>query len=282
MDIRSYPKPESPPEECPDDFHLLIGPRGWGKTTFMAALLDGVPRDRIRIISPVSALGAATGLPYIHLRGDDKKSCQLTFGQLLNDHTRYVEALDEFDEYCPGGVTGHSGGYCCRELYDTVNYGRNDPWHIGLIASSRGTADITTNSIRGANYIWIFQATEPNQVEYVRKWIKQGDIDFETIVRNLPKYVALGWEPGNPDGAFTGFWKVIGGRIQEVTPDMPEWEPDWQPTSSPTEPTEDPENPTDPPKTGSTATRPTPGPPSGPKPAPTGGSGAAPPAAAGR
>src|SRR4029077_286424 len=129
------------PEGTTTALVAVVGPRGGGKSTLMAALVPQLaPSDRLVVISPVRAIGTKLGLPVEVRYGSDEDNEEYFHG-FLTKGKRVVLVMDEFDEFCPGGVTGKNGGYCCDSLYRLVNYARNDPWDIGMVVSFRGSSD---------------------------------------------------------------------------------------------------------------------------------------------
>lgn len=208
---------------------MVIAAVGGGKTTLMGALSPEVCEDRERwkCVGPVRTLADNLGCEYHQLFGRDKAACDKFFGDLVRSNESCLLLLDEFDEFCPGGSTGASGGYSSEYLYRILNYARNkDPGkvhgnQIAIFVSARGTADITKNSIRCMDVVFFGQMWEGNAIKYLRESVRQGSIDFEKIVRNLPKYVFMVWCP--QAGGFRGFI--------EVHPDgtWSPWSPDQEP-----------------------------------------------------
>lgn len=172
---------------------LVVGPRGGGKTTIMAALAPLLaPPDRLWITSPVRKLGNKLGLP-TEVRYGSSKDNEEYFGHFLSAGKHGVLVIDEFDEFCPGGVQGKYGGYCCDALYRIVNYGRNDPWCLGLLASFRGASDVTTNLLRAANVLFVGRTTEPNALDYFQHYIGR---EYGQLLPKLPPYVFVVFAEG--------------------------------------------------------------------------------------
>jgi hypothetical protein len=204
---------------------MVIAPVGGGKTTLMGSLApEFAPKDRWEVVGPVNQLAKRVGLPPHQIFGRDHDACEKYFGGLIRSGRSCLLLIDEFDEFCPGGVTGASGGYSCESLYRILNYARNEDEskltgnEIAVFVSSRGTADITTNSIRTMDVVFFAEMWEGNAVKYLRASVRQGSINFEKIVRNLPKYVFMVWCP--QAGGFRGFLHVH----PELT--WGEWDPD--------------------------------------------------------
>lgn len=189
----------------------VVGPRGGGKTTLMAALAPLLaPADRTVLISPVAAIGGKLNLPVEVRYGADKDN-EKYFNGFLTSGKRVVLVIDEFDEFCPGGVTGKFGGYCCDSLYRLVNYARNDPWDIGMLVSFRGASDVTTNLLRAANVLFVARTQEPNALDYFSRYLGR---QYGPMLHDLPNYVFVVWA----EGRLTGYVMVKGGEIEWVDP----------------------------------------------------------------
>lgn len=198
------------------DLILIVAPRGGGKTTLMASLAGMVPNERLEVVSPVPRLGELRGI-LTHRKFASDKDIADFWGSYLRSGKRVVIFVDEGDEYITGSVQGGSGGYCCDELYRLVNYGRNDPWAIGMVWSCRGASDVTTNLIRAANVSFIGQTLEPNAVEYLGRYM--GSLDWRPYLHALPRYVFV----VHSEGVFCGYVKVEGGEITWVDPPGDDW-----------------------------------------------------------
>lgn len=211
---------------------VVVGPRGGGKTTLMAALTPLLaPNDRASLISPVRRIGGILGLP-VNVRYGSDKSNEQFFGAFLNGRHQ-VLVIDEFDEYCSGGVQGKFGGYCCDALYRIVNYARNEPWCVGMLVSFRGASDVTTNLLRAANVLFVAQTSEPNALDYFGRFFGREYVD---ALRKLPKYVFAVFQ----DGRLKGFVKTERGQVEWIQP--PEGWPKGQINASSAEPSIPPES----------------------------------------
>ena len=199
------------PEGTTTALIAVVGPRGGGKSTLMSALVpDLAPPERTVIISPVRAIGDKLGLPVEVRYGSDEDNEEY-FHRFLTSGKRVVLVMDEFDEFCPGGVTGKNGGYCCDSLYRLVNYARNEPWCIGMVVSFRGSSDVTTNLLRAANVLFVARTQEPNALDYFSRYFGR---QYGQMLHDLPNYVFVVWA----EGRLFGYVKVIGGEIQWIDP----------------------------------------------------------------
>lgn len=189
----------------------VVGPRGGGKTTLMAALVPSLaPPDRTVLISPVRAIGRKLGLP-VEVRYGANKDNEEFFSGFLNRGKHLVLVIDEFDEFCPAGVQSKFGGYCCDALYRIVNYSRNEPWCLGMLVSFRGASDVTTNLLRAANVLFVARTQEPNALDYFSRFFGR---QYGELLRSLPDYVFVVWA----EGRLFGYVKVEGGEVQWVAP----------------------------------------------------------------
>jgi energy-coupling factor transporter ATP-binding protein EcfA2 len=199
------------PEGTTTALIAIVGPRGGGKSTLMAALVPQLaPEDRLVLISPVRAIGSKLGLPVEVRYGRDEDNEEY-FHRFLTTGKRVVLVMDEFDEFCPGGVTGKNGGYCCDSLYRLVNYARNDPWCIGMVVSFRGASDVTTNLLRAANVLFVARTQEPNALDYFSRYLGR---QYGQMLHDLPDYVFVVWA----EGRLFGYVRVEGGEVCWIDP----------------------------------------------------------------
>lgn len=189
----------------------VVGPRGGGKSTLMVALAPLLaPKERLVVISPVTAIGKRLGCE-VEVRYGTDETNEEYFGNFLKRGKRVVLVIDEFDEYCPAGVQSKYGGYCCDALYRIVNYGRNEPWCIGMLVSFRGASDVTTNLLRAANVMFIARTQEPNALDYFARYLGR---EYSEMLRHLPNYVFVVWA----EGRLFGYVKVVNGEVTWVNP----------------------------------------------------------------
>ena len=199
------------PEGTSTALIVIVAPRGGGKTTLMAALQPLLgPRDRTILISPVRAIGNRLGL-HVEVRYGADKDNEEYFSGILNKGKRVELIIDEFDEFCPGGVTGKNGGYCCDALYRLVNYARNEPWCIGMLVSFRGSSDVTTNLLRAANILFVGRTQEPNALDYFSRYFGR---QYGQMLHDLPNYVFVVWA----EGRLRGYVRVEHGEIRWIEP----------------------------------------------------------------
>jgi energy-coupling factor transporter ATP-binding protein EcfA2 len=199
------------PEGTTTALIVVVGPRGGGKTTLMAALTPQLaPPDRTIVVSPVGAIGKKLGLP-VEIRYGSDKTNEEYFEKILDGGKRVVLVMDEFDEFCPASVQSKFGGYCCDALYRLVNYARNSPWCIGMLVSFRGASDVTTNLLRAATVLFVARTQEPNALDYFSRYLGR---EYAPMLRNLPNYVFVVWA----DGRLYGYVKVVDGELQWIDP----------------------------------------------------------------
>jgi energy-coupling factor transporter ATP-binding protein EcfA2 len=190
---------------------VVIGPRGGGKTTLMAALTPLLaPPERTIVISPVKAIGKKLGLP-VEVRYGSDKTNEEYFSHILDSGKRVVLVMDEFDEFCPSSVQSKFGGYCCDALYRLVNYARNEPWCIGMLVSFRGASDVTSNLLRAATVLFVARTQEPNALDYFSRYLGR---EYGDMLRKLPNYVFVVWA----DGRLYGYVKVEDGVLTWIDP----------------------------------------------------------------
>jgi energy-coupling factor transporter ATP-binding protein EcfA2 len=198
------------PEGTTTALLVVVGPRGGGKTTLMSNLVPLLaPPERTVVTSPVKAIGKRLGLPVEQRYGSDPTNEEY-FSKLMDGHHRFV-VIDEFDEFCPASVQSKFGGYCCDALYRMVNYGRNEPWCIGMLVSFRGASDVTSNLLRAANVLFVARTQEPNALDYFSRYLGR---EYGPMLRNLPDYTFVVWA----EGRLFGYVRVVEGDLQWVDP----------------------------------------------------------------
>lgn len=193
---------------------VVLGHRGTGKTTLMASLADLMaPRDRLVIVSPIPALKARLpDVDWYKVSIRDRAGMEKLFASWMATRKQVHILADEGDE-----LTGNvAQGLATNSVYDVLNYGRN--YGIGATVSSRRVASIAKDLTANADLVLIARTTDPGGLDYMSDWLADStEIDYQSIVRQLPQYVFLVWTP-TATRKFRGYCIVENGVLREWRP----------------------------------------------------------------
>jgi energy-coupling factor transporter ATP-binding protein EcfA2 len=225
---------------------LFLGPSGSGKTTLLIAFVKLLawPKRNIRTVEPPtkSKLSEGLGVTHIGLDIHDYEAQEAYFQRLFEEGTKPYEeggldiglALDDADFYF--SQAGRS--YGSRGLMAIVKLGREAGFSQAF--AGQGSSSLSKDLISQSTLVAIAKTTEPNLLDYARKYMRDVP-DVERIISHLGPHVFLVYCP-NSEPKLQGFWHFdpATGTIEVV-----EWEgppPEEESTeeeSPPSEPDED-------------------------------------------
>ena len=212
---------------------LFLGPSGSGKTTLGAAFIHSLewPKRNIRVVAPPTKtkLAELLGVKPVGIDIADSKAQEAYFSHLFEEGTKPYEeggmdiglALDDADFYfSQSGRTYGSNG-----LAAIVKLGREAGFSQVFIG--QGSSSISKDVISNSTAVFIARTTEPNLLEYARKYMR--DIpDIERVIYDLPPHVFLVYCP-NATPKLQGFvrYNPTTGEIEcrEPTQQLQEEEP---------------------------------------------------------
>ena len=204
---------------------LILGAPGSGKTTFAVPLVHALApkRDRVLCVGPVPTLSIKLGVPQHDLSTTDRDRQEEFFRKVLKTaQDSYPEGerlmvIDEADLY----FSSAGRTYGSKGLQEIVNIGRN--FFLSQVYIARGTSDIAKNCVAAANVVFIGQTTEPNLLDYARRFMPA--IPTEAL-RDFPPHRFIVYAPNRVPHVLGVAWEE-NGQIACA---------DWSPTSETDEP----------------------------------------------
>jgi hypothetical protein len=174
---------------------VILGRRGTGKTRFLAALApDMAPPDKEVIVSPLGTLKALLpDVTWYKISAMRKEEIEKLFARFNGTHV-FVLA-DEGDELSGAGPAGYAGGFVTPSVYDFVNYAREAGG--GIAISSRRHTNVARDVTANANLVFIANTTDEATLKFFNGWLTEpfGDVDYVQVIRCLPDYVFVCWQP---------------------------------------------------------------------------------------
>jgi hypothetical protein len=199
---------------------LIFGRREIGKTTLLAALApDLAPPDHLVIVSPLPTLKAKLpAIEWYKISSMRKEEIEKLFSRWKAEGKHLMVLADEGDELSGAGPAGYSGGFVSPSVYDWVNYQRE--FGGGIALSTRRHTNVARDTSANANLVFIGNTTDPGSLRFYKEWLEDptDNVDYIRIIRVLPDYVFLVWQPGMTP-KFQGYVTVgKDGKIRSWDP----------------------------------------------------------------
>lgn len=176
---------------------MVFGSVNAGKTELMARLAVQMVRsvDQIYVVSTVAKLAKLIN----SMSPDPNVKCHYFDTPPLNTDIkeslfssfkgrRILVVSDEFDSYSKGSRSVGSPA-----LYEINMSGRN--FGTSLLLGAHGTSEVAKSLIAQSQVVLFSRTTEPNLLDYARKYMKAEIPDIEMRLRKLPNHVFLVWCP---------------------------------------------------------------------------------------
>jgi energy-coupling factor transporter ATP-binding protein EcfA2 len=210
--------PRLPDGVCPVVV-LVLGRRGVGKTTLLAALApDLAPPDKEVIVSPLPTLKSKLpNIEWYKISAMRKEEIEKLFAKWREEGKHLMVLADEGDELAGAGPAGYAGGFVTPSVYDWVNYAREAGGGIAL--STRRHSNVARDTTANANLVFIGNTNDPGSLKFYKDWLTDptDDVDYIQIVRVLPERVFVVWQPQTTP-KFGGYVTVEAGRIRPWDP----------------------------------------------------------------
>ncbi len=224
--------PRLPDGVCPVVV-IILGRRGVGKTTLLAALAPILaPAENEVIVSPLPTLkGKLPNIPWHQISAMRKEEIEKLFRAWKDEGRHLVILADEGDELTGAGPAGYAGGFVTPSVYDWINYQRE--FGGGIALSTRRHTNVARDTTANANLVFIGNTSDPSALQFYKDWLTDpsDDVDYVRIIRLLPDHVFVTWQP-NATPKFQGYVTVEAGQIRPWEPkELLSKSPDAAPTS---------------------------------------------------
>jgi hypothetical protein len=202
----------------------ILGPSGWGKSYMAAALCKLLtPADSLYVVGPMPNVKLEMEKMYktkdirwynIPIPAKDRVAAEKFFQHMSDSDEHWMMCLDEADLYMA------SGSYGTPSIRVIVNTGRGSGH--GIVCIARGSNEIAKNLLGTCDLVLFGRVTEPNAIDYLRRYVKHAIPDIEDVIQKLQPHTFLAFCPQS-DPQFAGFVSVVNGQIVTYEPPEESW-----------------------------------------------------------
>lgn len=217
-------EPESPPESAGSDVlmgyykrnasgilpivQVIVGPRGRGKSKLAVPLARSMVSDARQIVCAgfgTPQVANELGRPWHQLDATTPKNAAAAaefFRTIYKSDNQFVLVLDDSD-------AAWSEPARFKALWEFIR--NNRALGQGAIIICHSPGDVSKTILKNAQVVWFACQSEPNSIDYIRRYMKPDFPNAEARVRSLPAYTFLAWAPELP-----GTRKYVGeGWVDE-------------------------------------------------------------------
>lgn len=216
---------------------VIVGPRGRGKSKLAVPLARSMVSDSKQIVCAgfgTPQIANELGVPWHQLDATTPKAAEQAaafFRSIYKSDGQFVLVLDDSD-------AAWSEPARFKALWEFIR--NNRALGQGAIIICHSPGDVSKTILKNAQVVWFACQSEPNSIDYIRRYMKADFPNAEMRIRSLEAYTFLVWAPELP-----GKYKYVGEGWVEDDGRLVIAER-WNQNSPPESPTDTPSPPTDP------------------------------------